>query len=172
MGGGAAAGCNKTAHARGIQAGDIGRPEIVGHQNIRGIRRSRHCHAAQIGQHPTADIPQIRCALRQQPVCQGFLGPGCGINGSPPARLGRRAFVNRFQRCLIEVFVLKHFNVNRQYGRRFTAFRLPDQGTKLAIGIVNGPVETLDLLLAVFGRLLVPEFGLAHHEGRCEGQPG
>lgn len=89
------------------------------------------------------------------------------LSTSPPRQTH---LVDRFQCRLVEILVLKHFHMNRENRRRFTAFCLPNQGAKLAIGVVNGLVETLNLLFAVYGGLFVSEFGLAHNEGRRQGQ--
>ena len=166
------AGCDEATHPGGIQPSHIRWPEIVSHQDIRSVRRRRHGHATEVGQDPAPDIPQIRGTFGQQTVRQRFLGPGRGIYGFPPACLGGRPFVDRFQRSLVEIFVLKHFHVNRENRRGFAAFRLTDQGSKLTVSTIDGLVEALDLLFAIFCELRIFKGRLSHDESRCQRQSG
>ena len=170
VGCGATTGRDQAANALGVQPCHIGRAQVVRHQYIGFVRRCRHGHPAEVGQHAPANIPQICRPFGQKPVCQCFLGTRGGINGEPPAGFGRRAFVDGFQGGLVEIVILEHFHMHRQNRCCLTAFGLANQRAQLSVGFVDGPAQSAGLFTGIAGGGGVVQCWLAHDEGGCQSQ--
>ncbi len=171
VGGGAAPGGEDAADPLGVQAGDIGRTDIVGHQQVGHGRRLGQLDVAQDTQHATADVTQIRGTFGQQPVGQLFLGAGGDVDGLPPGGLGGQPLVDALPRGLGQFRVFEHFLMHRQNSGDLASGGPGDQGLELLAALGDGPLEALSLQGGVRRLTGIVEVRRLDHEQRRHREP-
>ncbi|MNF67074.1 hypothetical protein D3C84_488780 [compost metagenome] len=113
--GGGATPCGKNAGDPGrIQPRHIGRPHFIHHQNVRLRRLAWGFNAAQLRQHPAADIAQVCRAFGEQGVLQGLLLPGCRVNHRHPGRLRTLPLLETGIDLIRQFRVVEHFLVSNE----------------------------------------------------------
>ncbi|MCY1403567.1 hypothetical protein D9M71_187510 [compost metagenome] len=132
-------------HASRVETRDVGRADLVHHQNVRLIRFARGFDAAELHQHPTPDVAQVGRTLGEQGILQRFLLPSRRFNHGHPRRLGAFALLEARIDLIGQFRVVEHLLVgNEDFANGFALAAL-DQALDVTAYLRQGVLEALAL---------------------------
>ncbi|MCY1398965.1 hypothetical protein D3C76_762500 [compost metagenome] len=111
MGGRPAARGENAGNPRRIEARDVRGPHFIHHQDVRFLRFFRSGNCAQLSEDPTADIAQIRRALGQQGIVQGFLLSRGSFDHRHPGRCRAFALLEAVVDIIGQRRIVEHLQV-------------------------------------------------------------
>ena len=143
----------ETPHPVAVEAGGVGRGELLGHQN--GVDRrfpALRFGPGQQGQHPPPHVAQIVGASRQQFVAQAGQSVGVGGKRPPPGELGAFALGQRRMGDVQQVGIVQQFLMGGEDGGLVggaLAVQARLQGFQLHRGLIDRLVQPVALPLRV-----------------------
>ncbi|MNX93972.1 hypothetical protein D3C86_1261870 [compost metagenome] len=132
-------------HASRVETRDVGRADLVHHQNVRLIRFARGFDATELHQHPTPNITQVGRTFGEQGILQCLLLSGRRFNYGHPRRLGAFALLEARIDLIGQFRVVEHLLVGDEDFADGFALAALDQALDVTAYLRQGVLEALAL---------------------------